>query len=74
MLITIDQSPLESAGENVSDISTVGEEVEPALCALECLEDCCDLPSLCGLAWPRDGAAVFVPTKKHEAPSCTGSP
>ena len=74
MLITSDHSPLESAVERVSDITTVGEEVEAAVCALEGLEDCCDLPSLGSLSWPRDGSIVSVPIEEHEAPSGAGTP
>ena len=56
MLVTMDRSPLEGAVKSVRDIPTVGEEVNAASCGLNCLKDCCDLPSLGSLPGPQNGS------------------
>ena len=69
MLIASHQSPLESAGESVSDIPTVGKEMESALRAMQCMKDCCDFPPLCSLIRAGDGPAESVPIEEDETPS-----
>ena len=63
------RSPLEGAVECVSDIPTVGKEMESALGALQSLKNCSDFPSLSRLVRAGDCTAIFVPIEKDETPS-----
>ena len=72
MLVTMEWSPLEGAVQCVRDIPTVGEEVNAASCGLNCLKDCCDLPSLGGLPGSQNGPVGPVSIEEDEPPSCTG--
>ena len=72
MLVTMDWSPLEGAVQCVRDIPTVGEEVNSTAGGLNCLKDCCDLPSLGGLPGSQNGPVGPVSIEEDEPPSCTG--
>ena len=72
MLQTCNISPLESAIECVRDVTTIGQDVQTALSALQDLEHCHNLPSLGGLMKARDGTVGSLAAEIGESPPSSG--
>ena len=72
MLDTWNKPPLEGAGECVGDIAAVRENMQPALGALERMENGKDFAPLRRLMPTADGSMETVSAEKGKAPTCTG--